>query len=154
MTKMRITYLHVRKPISVVALYDRASTIRQSNNYIRGYYKDLAADCCKQNGWRLQGCYLDVGSGERTNNRGQLDTIVFNDEIDTVAICAIDRLARGTRVSDELEHKTISRGKNLILIEDDDSARVFDSFYLDMVGIFSKYKDSMVLDLDEDEQTL
>ena len=98
--------------IGNVAFYDRASTRQQATNYMRSHYSALAREMSRRNFWKLiesgdnrndGACFLDVGKGEKWDNRPNFFKILDDVRIDTVAVCELDRLARGAEAFDALE---------------------------------------------------
>lgn len=113
-------------PIHNVAFYDRASTKKQSTNYIRSFYCDIALAAAKELGFNIVRsndtrnggvCFLDVGTGIRFDNRPQLQRILSNDVIDTVAILEFDRLCRGVDVCTCIRKMVDDAGKNLVHVQ-------------------------------------
>lgn len=112
------------RPIKQVAFYDRASTRRQADNYIRHWYSDAAIEISDFFGWNLvasdqnpngYGCFLDVMSGFEAQ-RPKLQRLLEDENIDTIAFFAFDRLARNLYVYQIIEKEVRQRNKNLICV--------------------------------------
>jgi DNA invertase Pin-like site-specific DNA recombinase len=73
-------------------------------------------------------CFLDVGTGARADNRPQLQRILSDDTIDSVAFLEFDRLARGVDVQQQLLAIERAAGKKLLWIRTQDDIDLYARF--------------------------
>ena len=122
-----IDWLIYREPILDVAFYDRASTKPQSTNCARLGNCSDALEIADQLEWNLivsgderNGgvCFLDCCSGD-VIDRPVLDHLIKNDEVNTIIMCASDRMARGRNAFDYYVAWARNKNKNLAILKNE-----------------------------------
>ena len=108
-------------PIQRVAFYDRAASKKDKDNWIRQFYAQSAREFAQARDWQIVSpedsvCFVEV-CGVRTKKRPVLESILQRTDVDTVAVVAIDKLAKGAPLYGQLVDMVGKAGKNLIIIQ-------------------------------------
>jgi hypothetical protein len=106
---------------------------------MRWFYADSAQAFAKARGWQIVSpedtvCFVEV-CGIRTKKRPVLDSILQRPDVDTVAVVAIDKLAKGAPLYGQLVERVGAAGKNLIIIQN----QIDVEFEQEQIGIMDAF---------------